>query len=118
MAGFFMPACVINNLVLTSTMAVQPMTQSKQFKVACIQATPHIFDVEKLTEKVISLTKEAAAKGCKLVVFPETFIPGFPAGLGFETVIGSRTPAGREQFNQYWQNSVEVPGPYTEKLGV
>lgn len=92
------------------------MTQSRQFKVACIQATPHIFDVAKSTQKVIKLTTEAAAKGCKLVVFPETFIPGYPAGLGFGTVVGSRTPAGRDQFKEYWQNSVEVPGPYTNQL--
>jgi len=92
------------------------MIQSRQFKVACVQATPHIFDVEKSTQKVIELTRMAVAKGCKLVVFPETFIPGYPAGLGFGTVVGSRTPAGRDQFKEYWQNSVEVPGPYTHQL--
>jgi nitrilase len=92
------------------------MTKSRTFKVACVQATPVIFDLEKSVEKVITLTADAAGPGCKLVVFPETFIPGYPAGLGFGTVVGSRTQAGRDQFKEYWQNSVEVPGVYTDKL--
>jgi len=92
------------------------MTKSRTFKVACVQATPVIFDLEKSVEKVITLTAEAASPGCKLVVFPETFIPGYPAGLGFGTVVGSRTQAGRDQFKEYWQNSVEVPGVHTDKL--
>jgi nitrilase len=92
------------------------MTKTRKFKVACVQATPVIFNIEKSVEKVITLTREAADLGCKLVVFPETFIPGYPAGLGFGTVVGSRTQAGRDQFKEYWQNSVEVPGIYTVKL--
>ena len=92
------------------------MTKTRKYKVACVQATPVIFDIEKSVEKVITLTREATELGCKLVVFPETFIPGYPAGLGFGTVVGSRTQAGRDQFKEYWQNSVEVPGVYTDKL--
>jgi len=78
-------------------------TKNRKFQVACVQATPVIFDLEKSLEKVIALTAEAAGLGCKLVVFPETFIPGYPAGLGFGTVAGSRTQAGREQFREYWR---------------
>lgn len=92
------------------------MNKSRKFKVACVQATPAIFALEKSLEKVIELTSDAAGSGCKLVVFPETFIPGYPAGLGFGTVVGSRTQAGRDQFGEYWQNSVEVPGVYTDRL--
>ena len=92
------------------------MNKNRKFKVACVQATPAIFDLEKSLDKVITLTGEAAELDCKLVVFPETFIPGYPAGLGFGTVFGSRTKAGRNQFREYWQNSVEVPGIYTDKL--
>jgi len=77
------------------------MTKNRTFKVACVQATPVIFDLEKSVEKVITLTADAAGPGCKLVVFP---------------VVGSRTQAGRDQFKEYWQNSVEVPGVYTDKL--
>ncbi len=92
------------------------MNKNRKFKVACVQATPVIFDLEKSVEKVIMLTADAAGRDCRLVVFPETFLPGYPAGLGFGTVVGSRTQSGRNQFGEYWQNSVEVPGVYTDKL--
>jgi nitrilase len=92
------------------------MTKIRKFKVACVQATPAIFDIERSVEKVIALTRQAAGVNCKLVVFPETFIPGYPAGLGFGTVVGSRTEAGRDQFKEYWLNSMEVPGPHTDRL--
>ena len=90
---------------------------NRKFKVACVQATPAIFDIERSLEKVIRLTGEVARSGCKLIVFPESFIPGYPAGLGFGTVVGSRTPGGREMFREYWQNSVEVPSEHVDKLG-
>ena len=90
---------------------------TRKFQVACVQATPAIFDMERSLEKVIRLTGEVARSGCKLVVFPESFIPGYPAGLGFGTVVGSRTQAGREMFREYWQNSVEVPSEPVDRLG-
>lgn len=89
----------------------------KKYKVGCVQASPIIFNIEKTVNKAIQLMTDAASQGCKLVIFPETFIPGYPAGLGFGTVVGSRTEAGRDQFKEYWENSVEVPSMYTEKLG-
>lgn len=92
------------------------ISQTRKFNVACVQATPAIFDIEKSVDKVIALTRQAAGTDCKLVVFPETFIPGYPAGLGFGTVVGSRTEAGRDQFKEYWLNSMEVPGPHTDRL--
>jgi hypothetical protein len=36
------------------------MTTIRKFKVACVQATPVIFDLEKSVEKVIILTANAA----------------------------------------------------------
>ena len=36
------------------------MTKSRTFKVACVQATPVIFDLEKSVEKVITLSADAA----------------------------------------------------------
>lgn len=86
------------------------------FKIGCVQATPVIFDKQKTVEKAVKLIKKAASENVKLLVFPESFIPAYPAGLGFGTVVGSRTEAGRDQFREYWEQSVEVPGPETERL--
>ena len=65
-------------------------------KVCLIQDSPVFFDLEKTLEKVEKLTEENAARGCELIVFPESFIPGYPRGFDFGAVIGSRTEEGRK----------------------
>jgi nitrilase len=88
-----------------------------QVKVAVVQASPVLFDREATVEKTCRLVQEAAGKGAKLVLFPEAFIPAYPRGLSFGTVVGSRTSTGRRVFQRYWENAVEVPGPNTDILG-
>jgi nitrilase len=51
-----------------------------------------------------------------LILFPEAFIPAYPRGLSFGTVVGSRSSEGRRIFQRYWDNSIDVPGPDTERL--
>ena len=85
-------------------------------KVAVVQAAPILFDLEKSLQKTYDLIAQAAEKEAQLVVFPESFLPAYPRGLSFGSVVGSRTEAGREQWQLYWQNSVVVPGPATKKL--
>lgn len=86
-------------------------------KVAVIQAAPVIMDKDATVSKALSLMEEAAGKGAKIVLFPEAFIPAYPRGLSFGTVIGSRDPRGRKDFFRYFDNSVAVPGETTEILG-
>lgn len=88
----------------------------KRLKVAVIQDSPVIFDLEKTMEKTIQLTKEAASTGAKLIVFPESFIPCYPRGLTFGMVVGSRTQEGREDYQRYYNNAVSVPGPDVDRL--
>jgi nitrilase len=88
-----------------------------QVKIAVVQAAPILFDREATVEKARRLTAEAAAQGAQLILFPEALIPAYPRGLGFGTVVGSRSPAGRCTWERYWANAVEVPGPVTEALG-
>ncbi|HCM77216.1 MAG TPA: nitrilase [Cytophagales bacterium] len=86
------------------------------YKVAVVQAAPHLFDKKKTIEKIRVLTREAAAQKAELILFPEVFIPGYPRGLSFGTVVGSRSPEGRELFLTYWENAIEVPGPDVDEL--
>lgn len=84
--------------------------------VAVVQASPVVFDREKTLEKVNTLSGEAANRGAKLVLFPEAFVSGYPRGLSFGAVVGSRSDAGREEYLRYWQSSVEIPGPAVDSL--
>jgi nitrilase len=84
---------------------------------AVVQAAPVLFDREATLAKTVRLTAEAAKQGARLIVFPEALIPAYPRGLSFGTVVGSRSPAGRRDWERYWANAVDVPGPVTDALG-
>ena len=86
-------------------------------KVAVIQAAPVLFNREATVEKACRLTQEAAAQGARLILFPEAFIPAYPRGLTFGTVVGSRSPQGRLTWQTYWANAVDIPSPTIEALG-
>ena len=88
----------------------------RRFKVAVIQAAPVVFNRERTLGKVRVLAGEAARKGAQLVLFPEAFVSGYPRGLDFGAVVGSRTDQGREDFRRYWDSSVDVPGPAVDDL--
>jgi len=92
------------------------MTDNTSFKVATVQAASIPFDLEASLDKAHRLTLEAAATGAQLVLFPEAFVSGYPAGFSFGTVVGKRSPAGRRIWGRYWESSVEIPSPATEKL--
>jgi nitrilase len=85
-------------------------------KVAVVQAASVVFDRDRTIDKVHHLTAEAAQQGAQLVVFPEAFVSGYPRGLDFGAVVGSRTDEGREDFRRYWESSVDVPGPAVDRL--
>ena len=50
-------------------------------KLAVVQKAPWLLDKGKTIDSAANLVKEAAAKGAKLVIFTETFIPGYPAWI-------------------------------------
>ncbi|KAI9299142.1 putative nitrilase [Neoconidiobolus thromboides FSU 785] len=86
------------------------------FKAAVIQAASIAFDLEATLAKLESLVQEASSTGAKLLVFPEAFLGGYPKGTTFEAYIGGRTQEGREWFNRYYQNSIQLPSPELDRL--
>ena len=85
-------------------------------RVAVIQAAPIAFDTVRTLEKAADLAADARKSGARLLLFPEAFVSGYPRGLGFGAVVGSRSAAGREQFRLYWESAIDVPGPAVEQL--
>ncbi len=90
--------------------------QNKYLKVAVVQSAPVLFDREATVQKACDLIEQAAAQDAQFVLFPEAYIPAYPRGLAFGTVVGSRSPVGRKVWQRYWENTVEVPGPTTQIL--
>ena len=101
---------------MVGSITQDPQT-AKRVKAAVVQAAPVMLDVEGSVEKVATWTARAAQEGAQLVLFPEAFISAYPRGLSFGTRVGMREDWGREAFAQYWEGSIEVPSPATERLG-
>jgi len=98
------------------TEQVPPYGQEACVKVAVIQAAPVLFDLEGTLEKTARLAAEAARAGAQLLLFPESFLPAYPRGLSFGTVVGSRSGPGRELWLRYWEQAVAIPGPAADRL--
>jgi len=90
---------------------------STQARVAVVQASPVPFDKQAAVAKVAQLTREAAAKGVKIVLFPEAYIPCYPRGQVFGSSVGKRTAEGRKDFRRYYEQSLDIPGEETLLLG-
>jgi nitrilase len=85
-------------------------------EVAVVQAGSLVFDGPGCVEKACHLIGEAGSMGARLVLLPEAFIGGYPRGLSFGTVVGNRSPEGRELWARYHAASLEIPGPGMEQL--
>ncbi len=83
-----------------------------KFKAAAVQASPVFLDREASIEKACSLIKTAGENGADLIVLPEVFIPGGPYWAWHMAMReGLRFSA------ELFQNSVDVPGDSTAKIG-
>ncbi|NQU33218.1 MAG: carbon-nitrogen hydrolase family protein [Bacteroidetes bacterium] len=87
-----------------------------KIKVCVIQDSPVFFNKEETLKKVEDLTTKYADKGCSLIVFPESFIPGYPRGFSFGSKIGSRTIDGRKLYLEYYKNSLDVESNELKRL--
>lgn len=85
-------------------------------KVCLIQDSPVFFDREKTIEKIENLVKTYSKQGCELIVFPESFIPGYPRGFSFGAKIGSRTDEGRKLYSDYYNNSLDLESEELKRL--
>jgi len=86
------------------------------FIAAVVQAAAAGFDLDAGLGEVERLARQASGGGASLAVFPEAFLPAYPRGITFGTVVGDRTGEGREHFRRYFDASVDVPGPVVDRL--
>ncbi len=85
-------------------------------KVGVIQDSPVFFDKDKTLKKVEELLDRHAGLKCDLLVFPESFIPGYPRGFSFGARVGDRTDEGRKLYAEYHSNSIELDSEEIRKL--
>ncbi|WP_281987485.1 carbon-nitrogen hydrolase family protein [Aquimarina aggregata] len=85
-------------------------------KVGLVQDSPVFFDKNKTIKKIEDLTIKYAKQGCELLVFPESFIPGYPRGFSFGAKVGSRTNEGRALYTDYYNNSIDLKSEDLKRL--
>jgi nitrilase len=83
-------------------------------RVAAIQATPVILDLEASVEKACRLLGDAASEGARLAVLPETFLPLYPSNAWARDA--SSFGGWDELWTRLWENSVDVDGPEVARL--
>ncbi|CUS15052.1 unnamed protein product [Tuber aestivum] len=64
------------------------------------------------------ITIAASSTGTNLVLFPEAFLGGYPRTSTFGASIGSRTDTGRNQYQKYWAQAVDLGDTHPDGLGV
>ena len=85
-------------------------------KVGLVQDSPVFFNKEETLKKTEALTQKYAAEGCELLVFPESFIPGYPRGFTFGANIGRRSDEGKKLYAEYYNNSISLEGADIKRL--
>lgn len=65
---------------------------------------------------ILSFESEITAQKIDLIVLPEAILGGYPKGSSFGTYLGFRLSTGRDEFADYYNNAIDVPGPETDEL--
>jgi len=87
------------------------MAEKALLRVAAVQIAPDLDSCSGTLAKVLAAVAEAATKGARLVVFPETFVPWYP----YFSFVHAPVLTGAEHIRLY-ENAVVVPGPVTEAV--
>jgi nitrilase len=84
-------------------------------KIAAVQAAPVFLDRDATIDRVCARIAEAAAAGAKLVVFPESFVPGYPDWVW--TVAAGRSAILGALHAKLLANAVTIPSDATRRIG-
>ncbi len=79
-----------------------------KIKVGLIQDHPVFFNRSKTLEKIEDIIRQNADQNYDLLVFPESFIPGYPRGFDFGAKIGSRSADGRDLYRRFHDQSLDL----------
>ncbi|MHB8604057.1 MAG: carbon-nitrogen hydrolase family protein [Thermoplasmatota archaeon] len=91
------------------------MAAAKKFTVAIVQDSPVFLDRDATIAKVETRVAEAAKKGAKLVAFPESFVPTYPAWVW--SLAAKEYDAWAELHAEFVSRAVSVPSEATRRLG-
>ncbi|KAG8736469.1 Nitrilase [Ceratobasidium sp. 414] len=84
----------------------------QKLKVSVVQTCTAAYSLPDTLDKLDRLVRLAKERdGSQFCVFPEAFVGGYPRFSSFGAVVGSRTPAGRDEFLRYHSAAITLsPG--------
>jgi nitrilase len=91
-----------------------PYTPGQPFLVAAVQISPAFLDRDTTVYRACDAIAAAGARGARLVVFPEAFVPGYP--LWVWNIAAGRTHDLRALYAELVDQSVTIPGPAVTRL--
>ncbi len=90
---------------------------ARTIRVAAVQAEPAFLDLAGSLARLEQWTARAAAQGARVVAFPETWIPGYPAWLDESPGAALWDSVGaRAVFQRLFDNSVEIGGAAVDRI--
>lgn len=90
------------------------MTKVHAVKIAAAQISPYFLNKSKTIQKACDAIEEAGKNGCKLIVFPEAFISGYPDWVWL--IPNSKGADLNELYVKLVENAVSVPDDSTDQL--
>ncbi len=93
------------------------MKNSKPFNVAMVQHPPVFLNLHESLERACEHINAAAEKGANVVVFPETWLPGYPVWLDFapRAALWDYPPA-KALFRTLVENALNLGSPELKRL--
>jgi len=85
-----------------------------QMIIAAAQASPYFLNLEKTVVKACDLISQAGKNGAKIIVFPETFLPGYPDWVW--VVPNGNGGMLDDLYTSLVKNAVEIPDESTQRL--
>ena len=93
------------------------MKPSQVLRVATAQVAPAFLDLPACLEIAEQWIKKAAAEEVDLLVFPETWLPGYPFWLDVSPEAGLWDhPPAKAVFRRMFENALEIPSPEADRL--
>jgi nitrilase len=91
-----------------------PYSPGQPFLVAAVQSSPAFLDLDATIERACASIADAAARGAKLIVFPEAFVPGYP--LWVWHIASGRTQELRALYAELLDQSVSMQSSAVARL--
>ena len=105
------------NILNTTSLEINPIILSKKKSVAIVQYPPIFMNLAQSLDLALTYIDECVATGAEIIVFPETWLPGYPVWLDYSPMAGVWDhPPAKTLFRLLFENSIVIEDEYFEKL--